>query len=56
VPKDFDPSEPDSSVKIASQTPSLRRMKGPKESKESLPPRTFDESKEDEIIQLLEDH
>jgi hypothetical protein len=37
-------------------TPNLRRVKGFKEPKETLPPRTFDESREDEVISLLEEH
>jgi len=41
---------------FASLTPSLRRVKGHREPKEALPPRTFDEMREDEIIKMLEDY
>jgi hypothetical protein len=34
-------------------TPSLRRAKNLREPKETIPPRTLDEAKEDEYIRLL---
>ena len=38
-----------------SATPTTRRGNG-REGKETMPARTFDESREDEIIQMIEDH
>lgn len=38
-----------------SPSPTLRRGNG-REGKETMPARTFDESREDEIIQMIEDH
>lgn len=38
-----------------SPSPVLRRANG-REGKETMPARTFDESREDEIIQMIEDH
>ena len=36
-------------------TPTMRRGNG-REGKETMPARTFDESREDEIIQMIEEH
>ena len=38
-----------------SPSPTMRRGNG-REGKETMPARTFDESREDEIIQMIEDH
>jgi hypothetical protein len=48
VPKDIDPYK--SLSPSPSQMTPIKKSKGYKEPKEALPPRTFDESKEDEII------